>query len=30
MHRDGKRDPTPGAVDHWIELVASKGKADGL
>ena len=19
MHRDGKRDPTPGAVDHWIK-----------
>ena len=19
MHRDGKRDPTPGAVNHWLE-----------
>lgn len=19
LHRDGHRDPTPGAVDHWIE-----------
>ena len=19
IHRDGRRDPTPGAVDHWLE-----------
>ena len=19
LHRDGRRDPTPGAIDHWLE-----------